>query len=63
MVEFFGTRIKEQELERIYDECVVGIGRCQVLLEFASTVEDRVFALAAKDAFVAIIRECVRVLP
>ena len=63
MVEFFGTKITEQELERIYNECVLGLGRCQVMLEFAQNVEDRVFAIAAYDAFLKIVKECFRVLP
>ena len=51
MAEFFGRKITEQEADEIYRLAVTGMGHCQALLEFASTLEDRLFAVAAHEAY------------
>lgn len=63
MIEFFGIKVTEREIADLADAAVTGLGRCQVMLEFAQSVEDRVFAIAAYDAFLKIAKECFRVLP
>ena len=59
MVEFCGAKITEQELEQAFCLAVQGLGHCQVLLEFATDVEDRMFAIAANEAYRALLKECV----
>ena len=62
MVEFFGLRITEQELEQTYKIAVDGIGRCEILMEYADDVDARMFALAARDAFLTMAKCCVDLL-
>lgn len=63
MVEFYGTKITEQELNEVYNLAVQGLGHCQVLLEFASDVEDRMFAVSAHEAYRTLLKTCVDLLP